>query len=68
MKGQFRSNMHFNKDLIVGSELYDYKKDPDETVNVAEKKEYAAILKKLKKNMQGYLDAEYKKLNNAAIK
>ena len=61
MKDNFRSTQIFNKDLLVGTELYDYQKDPEERINVIDIKEYAAIVKTLKANMLDYLTSEYKK-------
>ena len=61
MKDNFRSTQVFNKDLLVGTELYDYQKDPEERINVVDKKEYASIVKILKANMSDYLTSEYKK-------
>jgi len=63
MKDRWRTSQVFNKDLIVGAELYDYQKDPLEKVNVAVKKEYAVALKKMQDYMKNYMDSEYKKLN-----
>ncbi len=62
MKDNFRSYQAFDKNLLVGIELYDYKKDPNETVNVVNDKEYAATTKKLHQDMLSYLAAEYNKL------
>ncbi len=43
MSNGFRSSQTFNKDLIIGTELYDYKNDPNETVNVTNEKKYTEI-------------------------
>jgi len=40
MGNGFRSNMPFDEKLILGTELYDYKKDPLEKVNVVNNKKY----------------------------
>ena len=42
---------------ILGEELYDYEKDPNETVNVAGDPQYAAALKQMKEYW-----GEYKKV------
>ena len=68
MKSKWRTNQLFNKDLMVGSELYDYHKDPLEKVNVANKNEYSVVLKKMQNYMKNFLDTEYKKLNTSVKK
>ena len=45
MTNDFRSTQVFNTDLIVGTELYDYDKDPNETINVVDEKEFLERLK-----------------------
>jgi iduronate 2-sulfatase len=57
----FRSNQPFNANLLVGSELYDYEKDPNETVNVAKEKQYAAAKKEMHQRMLAYFEAQRKK-------
>lgn len=57
MKDSFRSYKPFNKNLIVATELYDYDKDPNETVSVANDPKYTEILKGLHKQMIGFLDS-----------
>jgi iduronate 2-sulfatase len=56
----FRSNQPFNKDLLVGAELYDYEKDPNETVNVAKEKQYAKAAKEMHQKMLAYFEAQVK--------
>jgi arylsulfatase A-like enzyme len=63
MKDNFRSYKAFNENLLIGAELYDYKKDPNETVNVAAEKQYTATRKKLHQNMLRFFAAEYQKSN-----
>jgi iduronate 2-sulfatase len=60
MTNDFRSNKPFNSDLIVGTELYDYEKDPNETVNVADVKEYKSVAKDLKSKMLKFLATQVK--------
>ena len=43
MGNGFRSNKPFDKNLIIGTELYDYKKDPLEKVNVVNDKKYKTV-------------------------
>jgi iduronate 2-sulfatase len=43
MGNGFRSNKPFDKSLIIGTELYDYKKDPLEKVNVVNDKKYKTV-------------------------
>ena len=60
MNNGFRSTQKFNKDLIIGVELYDYKKDPLETINVAKEKNYAAITKMMNAKMMAFLQSQVK--------
>ncbi len=68
MKNRWRTSQVFNKNLLIGAELYDYQKDPFEKVNVVGKKEYAVALKKMQDYMKNYMDSEYKKLNSTTKK
>ncbi len=49
-------NRKLDADKVIAEELYDYEKDPNETVNVVSEAEYAAALKQMK----GYWE-EYKR-------
>ncbi len=60
MKDSFRSNQPFNKELVVGTELYDYEKDPLETVNVANDKKYTAVSKTMNNKMMAFLKSQEK--------
>jgi arylsulfatase A-like enzyme len=51
MKDGFTSSKHFDRNLIVAKELYDYNKDPLETINVADQKSYEAIRNELENNL-----------------
>ena len=53
----FRSTQPYSKDLVVGTELYDYKVDPLETVNVYKEPKYADIAKKMEAEMVAYFKA-----------
>jgi len=64
MKSKFRSSQPFNESLIYGMELYDYKKDPNETVNVVDDKEYVKIKNELKQKMISYFHQQEKKINS----
>jgi len=48
MKDHFTSNREFDEKLIDAEELYDYKKDPEETKNLVDEKSYQEIKNKLK--------------------
>ena len=63
MKDSFRSYKPFSEDLIVATELYDYVKDPNETVSVVNEKEYASIAKELNSKMVNFLNSQYKKFS-----
>ncbi len=56
MKDTFRSYKPFSKDLVVATELYDYKKDPNETVSVVDDPKYAEISKNLYQQMIGFFE------------
>jgi hypothetical protein len=43
---------------VVATELYDYTKDPEETVNVANEKEYNSIAKDLNSKMVAFLNSQ----------
>jgi iduronate 2-sulfatase len=58
MKDHYRSNKPFNKALMVASELYDYKKDPNETANVVDEKAYATIAKSMYDEMLGFFKSQ----------
>ena len=60
MGENFRSNMTFKKDLVIGTELYDYKVDPDETINVVNEKKYATISKELEGKMIQFFKSQEK--------
>jgi iduronate 2-sulfatase len=60
MKDFYRSNRSFSGDLVAASELYDYKKDPLETVNVVDEKEYASVYKDMHNKMLGFLASQKK--------
>jgi arylsulfatase A-like enzyme len=60
MNNNFRSTQAFNPEFIVGTELYDYEKDPNETNNVVDEKEYKSVAKDLKTKMLAYFAAHVK--------
>ena len=60
MTNDFRSTQAFNADLIVGTELYDYDKDPNETINVVDEKEYKSVAKDLKTKMITFFASQVK--------
>jgi hypothetical protein len=60
MTNDFRSTQAFNADLIVGTELYDYDKDQNETINVVDEKEYKSVAKDLKAKMLAYFASQVK--------
>jgi arylsulfatase A-like enzyme len=60
MTNDFRSTQAFNPDLIVGTELYDYDKDPNETINVVDEKEYKSVAKDLKSKMLAFFASQVK--------
>lgn len=64
MTNNFRSTQAFNADFIVGIELYDYEKDPNETINVIDVKEYNSVAKDLKAKMAAYFKSQISQSTN----
>jgi arylsulfatase A-like enzyme len=60
LRNGFRSTQPFNKELLVGTELYDYEKDPLETVNVVNDKKYQVVAIALKVKMLAFLKSQEK--------
>ena len=58
MGNGYRSDKPFDKNLIIGAELYDYKNDPLEKVNVSADKKYAAISKKMHAQVLAYFKSQ----------
>ncbi len=58
MKDSYRSGKPYNKALVVAAELYDYRKDPNETVNVANDKNYTSVSKELNSSLLRYLSEQ----------
>jgi iduronate 2-sulfatase len=58
MSNGFRSSQAFNKDLIIGTELYDYKSDPNETINVTNEKKYAEVNLAMHKKMLAFFKTQ----------
>ena len=60
MSNGYRSNKPFDKNLVIGTELYDYKKDPLETENVVNDKKYTAITKEMNVKMMNFFKSQIK--------
>ncbi len=60
MKDSFRSTQPFNQALVAGSELYDYKADPNETDNVIDDKRYVAVSREMKIKMLDFFKSQRK--------
>ncbi|MFZ4582504.1 MAG: alginate lyase family protein [Paludibacter sp.] len=58
LKDGFRSDKVFDKNLIVGTELYDYQKDPLEKVNVVNEKNYQKVALKLNNQMVAFFKTQ----------
>jgi arylsulfatase A-like enzyme len=62
-KDTFRSTQPFKKELVVASELYDYEKDPNETVNVVDDKKYDSVTRDLNNKMTVFLNSQAKNVS-----
>jgi arylsulfatase A-like enzyme len=60
LKNSLRRGNSFGKEAEAARELYDYKIDPNETVNVAHEKNYAMISKDLHAKMVRFLQTQDK--------
>ena len=58
MRNGFRSTMEFDPGLIIAKELYDYRKDPLETINVIENKAYAKDLRTMEKHILAFFRSQ----------
>jgi arylsulfatase A-like enzyme len=60
MGNNYRSSQPFNKDYIIGTELYDYKNDPLEKVNVAKESKYTKVSKKMYQQIIDFFKSQQK--------
>ncbi len=60
MNNGYRSTQPYDEKLLIGAELYDYKKDPLETINVANEKEYKAVSAEMKAQMLQFFKSQLK--------
>lgn len=63
-KDTFRSSKPFSKDLVVARELYDYEKDPNETVNVVDDKKYESVAREMDRKMAAFLQSQGNKTSH----
>ena len=56
----FKSTQTYNENLVIGTELYDYDKDPNETINVADEASYKRVAKDLKTKMLAFFASQVK--------
>jgi iduronate 2-sulfatase len=61
MKDSFRSTRPYREDLMMARELYDYEKDPDETVNVVDEKDYVTVFMDMHGKMEMFLESQVQK-------
>ena len=64
LKDTFRTRKTYSNDLVVATELYDYVKDPNETVNVVNDPGYVLVAKELNSKLIEFFRSQQKKLNN----
>ena len=60
MKDKFKSTQAFDKNLVVGAELYDYEKDPNETINFAKDKKYQKVSTEMNAKMLAFFKTQVK--------
>jgi arylsulfatase A-like enzyme len=60
MADGFTSEQPFSAEKIYGIELYDFEKDPKETVNVARDNHYASVQNELYKKMITFFKSQEK--------
>jgi arylsulfatase A-like enzyme len=60
MKDSYRTNLPYDKKYVMASEMYDYEKDPLETVSIIGKPEYEQDQKQMEKLFQESMQREYK--------
>jgi arylsulfatase A-like enzyme len=61
MKDNFRSSQAFDQKLEVATELYDYQKDPNESVNVADDPQYSVPAADMNEKMLNFLATQVKR-------
>lgn len=55
----FKTYQPFDEAKVIGYQLFDYQKDPEERHNVANDPAYASVVKKLKKQLREYYAKSY---------
>ncbi len=55
----FKTYQPFDENKVIGYQLFDYQKDPEERHNVANDPAYAGVVKKLKKQLREYYARSY---------
>ncbi len=60
MNNGYRSNQPYDEKLLIGAELYDYKNDPLETVNVVNEKKYQSVAAEMKNQMIQFFKSQLK--------
>jgi arylsulfatase A-like enzyme len=58
MDNNWRSSKPYNASSFIGSELYDYQKDPEERNNVFTDKKYAAVAKEMEQKMMAFFKTQ----------
>jgi len=55
----FKTNQKYDPSLVVAREMYDYEKDPKETVNIVDEEEYKMAEKEMKALFKQCMEREY---------
>lgn len=63
----FKTYQPFDEGKVIGYQLFDYQKDPEESRNLANDPAYASVVKKLKKQLREYYARSYSSPMSAPI-
>ena len=64
LKNNYRTDMPFAEDMIAGGEIYDYKNDPNETVNLFNSEKHARLKERMMKQFSRFVASQNLILNN----
>lgn len=68
VQNEFNTSKEFNESDIIARELYDYKTDPDETINLAENPQSAPVVQDMTKKLREFYETQKTKYIEAKKK